>query len=124
MNIETSPRFPNSTKVSVSDNKARHTHQLLLMWKDLGRNLICKTYLVRKVERVLRGLRFGIVFSKTLKLKSRFCICVLRRMENLAVLGKVNGKRRQNELSELMVAQIFAAIPSDSFQPYCRTTAA
>ena len=88
MNTETSPRFSNSTTVSVCDNKARHKHQLLLMWKDLGRNLNCKTYLVRKLESVLRGLRFGMVFSKTLKLKSRLCICVLQRIENFGGVKK------------------------------------
>ena len=95
MIIETSPRFLNSAEVSVSDKKARHKLQLLLMWKDLGRNLICKTYLVGKVERVIRELWVGRAFLKTLKLKSRLFICVLRRFKKLALLEKINGKKRQ-----------------------------
>ena len=95
VNVETSLRFLNSAKVSVSDEKARHKLQLLLMWKDLGRNFICKTYLVRKVERMIRELRFGRGVFKDSKVESRLCICVLRRFENLMLLEKINGKKRQ-----------------------------
>ena len=44
---------------------------------------------------------------------------MLRRFEELGVVRENKWeKKRQNEVTELMVAQIFAAIPRVSLQPY------
>ena len=74
----------------MRDEKARHRLQLVLMWKNLGRNLICKTYLVGKVERVMKELRFGgVLFDSLVRRFLILSMCV----ENLALLEKINWEK-------------------------------